>query len=49
MSSEKNASLNLKGGVIIEQGSNWMYSEFAIEDTNDLSGWTAFHPDHYKE
>ncbi|MCF0192326.1 MAG: restriction endonuclease subunit R, partial [Prevotella sp.] len=41
MNSEKNASLNLKGGVIIEQGSNWMYSESAIDNTNDLSGWTA--------
>ena len=36
---------NLKGGVLIAQGSNWMYSQFKIENTHDLTGWTAFHPD----
>ena len=39
---------NLKGGVLIAQGSNWMYSQFKIENTHDLMGWTAFHPDLYQ-
>ena len=39
---------NLKGGVLIAQGSNWMYSQFKIENTHDLTGWTAFHPDLYQ-
>ena len=28
--------------------SNWMYSQFKIENTHDLMGWTAFHPDLYQ-
>lgn len=42
---QANKDKNLKGGVLIEQGSNWMYSQFKIENTHDLMGWTAFHPD----
>ena len=45
---QANKDLNLKGGVLIEQGSNWMYSQFKIENTHDLMGWTAFHPDLYQ-
>ena len=49
MSLEKNSHLNLKGGVIIEKGANWMYSEKNIEDTTNLSEWVAFYPDSYKK
>ena len=45
---QANKDKNLKGGVFIEQGSNWMYSQFKIENTHDLMGWTAFHPDLYQ-
>jgi DNA or RNA helicases of superfamily II len=45
---ERNAGLNLKGGVLIEQGGNWYYCPMKIENTNDLVGWDAFHPDLYK-
>ena len=45
---QANQDKNLKGGVLIEQGSNWMYSQFKIENTHDLMGWTAFHPDLYQ-
>ena len=45
---QANKDKNLKGGVLIEQGSNWMYSQFKIENTHDLMGWTAFHPDLYQ-
>ena len=45
---QANKDKNLKGGVLIEQGSNWMYSQFKIDNTHDLMGWTAFHPDLYQ-
>lgn len=45
---QANKDKNLKGGVLIAQGSNWMYSQFKIENTHDLTGWTAFHPDLYQ-
>lgn len=45
---QANKDKNLKGGVLIEQGSNWLYSQFKIENTHDLMGWTAFHPDLYQ-
>ncbi len=48
IANDQNASLNLKGGILIEQGENWYYSPFKIENTNDLTGWNAFHPDLYK-
>jgi type III restriction enzyme len=33
--------MKLKGGIIIEQGANWYYPELDIQDTTDLTGWTA--------
>ncbi len=45
---QANKGKNLKGGVLIAQGSNWMYSQFKIDNTHDLMGWTAFHPDLYQ-
>lgn len=48
MTNEANAHLNLKGGILIEQGENWYYCSMKIENTNDLTGWDAFNPDHYK-
>lgn len=50
MQSDENASKHLKGGVIIhdDHGSgNWLYSPLPIENTNDIKGWDAFHPDNY--
>lgn len=43
-----NEGLNLKGGIIIEDGDNWKYSPLKISDTEDLTGWDAFHPDLYR-
>lgn len=31
----------LMGGIIINDGENWYYSELNIDNTNDLNGWTA--------
>ena len=31
----------LMGGVIIADGENWYYSPLPIENTNDITGWTA--------
>jgi len=30
----------LRGGILIEDGSNWYYPELEINDTKDLTGWT---------
>lgn len=43
-----NSNIKIKGGVLIEQGENWYYCSMKIENTNDLTGWDAFHPDLYK-
>ena len=48
MNAPQNAELNLKGGIIIEEGENWKYSPLKISDTEDLAGWDAFHPDLYR-
>lgn len=48
MNSEENKPLNLKGGILLQEGDLWRYSQFRIENTTDLNGWTAFHPDQYK-
>jgi type III restriction enzyme len=45
---EENKELNLKGGIIVPKGSNWLYSPFKIESTSDATNWTAFYPDQYK-
>ena len=45
---EENKVLNLKGGIIVSKGSNWLYSPFKIESTSDATNWTAFYPDQYK-
>lgn len=43
-----NKKLNLKGGIIIEDEGNWKYSPLKISDTENLTGWDAFHPDLYR-
>ena len=48
INSEENKKLGLKGGIIIQKGDNWNYSEFKIETTTDTTSWTAFYPDQYK-
>ena len=47
MGSGENAHLHLMGGVIIQDGENWYYSPLSIDNTRDLTGWDAFHPDQY--
>lgn len=44
---EQNANgANLAGGgVIVEEGLNWIWSRFTIEDTINHDGWDAFYPD----
>ncbi len=47
--SDKNKSLHLLGGVLIEVNENWYWSPMRIEDTADPIGnnWSAFQPDNY--
>lgn len=50
MQSAENVSKHLKGGVIIHDNygsDNWLYSPLPIENTSDIKGWDAFHPDTY--
>lgn len=48
MTSEKNASLHLKGGIIIEVNDYWKYSPLKIENTFDTTNWDSFFPELYK-
>ena len=42
---EENAKgANLMGGVIVEEGLNWLWSKHNIENTTDLTGWDIFDP-----
>lgn len=34
----------LAGGVILRQGSNWLYSPLPIENTTDTLNWDSFYP-----
>ena len=34
----------LAGGVILRQGSNWLYSPLPIENTTDTLNWNSFYP-----
>lgn len=34
----------LFGGILIRQGSNWLYSKLHIADTADLTNWDSFYP-----
>ena len=34
----------LAGGVILQQGSNWLYSPLPIENTTDTLNWNSFYP-----
>lgn len=52
MQSAENAPKRLKGGVIVRDSNgsgNWLYSPLPIENTTDVKGWDAFHPDQYRE
>lgn len=44
----ENRELNLRGGVLIQNGGNWMYSPMKIENTEDIVSWNAFYPQDYK-
>ena len=48
MESPENADKHLKGGIIIEEFGVWRYSPLKIENTTDLTGWSAFFPDQIK-
>jgi len=48
MESPENADKYLKGGIIIEEFGVWRYSPLKIENTTDLTGWSAFFPDQIK-
>lgn len=37
--------MQLHGGIIIQNGSNWLYSKLPIENTTDLLNWDAFYPE----
>ncbi len=39
---------HLLGGVLIEKNEVWFYSRFHIDNTEDVNGWEAFHPNDYK-
>lgn len=34
----------LAGGVILQQGSNWLYSPLPIVNTTDTLNWSSFYP-----
>lgn len=34
----------LAGGIILQQGSNWLYSPLPIENTTDTLNWSSFYP-----
>ena len=34
----------LSGGVILQQGENWLYSPLPIENTTDTLNWNCFYP-----
>lgn len=38
------AEQQLAGGVILQQGSNWLYSPRPIENTTDTLNWDSFYP-----
>ncbi len=40
---------NLMGGILIQDGNLWRYSLGTIENTDDITGWMAFHPSDYKK
>lgn len=48
MDAPENADKHLKGGIIIEEFGIWRYSPLKIENTTDLTGWSAFFPDQIK-
>ena len=35
----------LFGGIILQQGSNWLYSKLPIENTTDTLNWNSFYPE----
>lgn len=37
----------LAGGIIIEDGLNWKFSNLPIQNTSDLNGWECFYPDKF--
>ena len=43
---QKNSTENepLFGGIILQQGSNWLYSKLPIENTTDTLNWDSFYP-----
>ncbi len=42
---EQQASgIDLQGGIIIEDGENWIWPKFEISNTSDHLGWSAFIP-----
>ena len=32
------------GGILIQQGSNWLYSKLHIANTTELTNWDSFYP-----
>ena len=44
MAAEENRQQHLRGGIIIEQGSNWKYCPVKIANTTDTAEWDCFYP-----
>lgn len=44
MAENSTAEQPLAGGVILQQGSNWLYSPLPIENTTDTLNWSSFYP-----
>ena len=38
-------SLVDSAGIILQQGSNWLYSKLPIENTTDTLNWNSFYPE----
>ena len=44
MKENSTAEQPLAGGIILHQGSNWLYSPLPIENTTDTLNWSSFYP-----
>ena len=41
----KQNATRMVGGIIVEDGGQWLYSPLHISDAGDHGGWSVFNPD----
>ena len=44
MAKNSTAEQPLQGGILVKQGSNWLYPKLHICNTTDLTNWDPFYP-----